>query len=62
MPDENAAKRWDCTVLPDVIDAADEDAARVEFIQALVEDPSLIRVHPHLDADLYISTHDDFDV
>ena len=49
----SAARRWDCVVLPDVIDAMDENEARVEFIQALAEDMSLIRVSEH---------HDDKDV
>lgn len=49
----SAAKRWDCIVLPDVIDADTEDEARAEFIQALVEDGSLIQVSEH---------HDDVDV
>ena len=41
------AEKWDVLVLPVVIDAEDAGEARREFLQALVEDMSLIRVQPH---------------
>lgn len=44
---ESQAVRWDCRVDDDVIDAVDEDHARVTFIQALIADPSLIYVRAH---------------
>ena len=49
MESRSAAKRWDCVVLPDVIDAADEAVARATFIQTLIDDDSLIRVSPHVE-------------
>lgn len=39
-----AATRWHCNVEDDYIHAATEHDARAEFIQALIEDPSLIAV------------------
>lgn len=47
MNSPNAA--WDVLVLPMAFHAESEDEARAEFLQALIEDNSLIRVSPHTD-------------
>lgn len=48
---------WDVLVLPVAIEAATEDEARAEFLQALIEDNSLIRVQPRAE-DIYVEGND----
>lgn len=61
MADQGAQSRdaaWDVLVLPVVIEAPTEEIARIEFIQALAEDMSLIRVQSHAE-DIDVGRGDD---
>ena len=48
-----ATTPYDVVVLPDIVWATDEDAARAEFVRVITDDPNLIRVSLH---------HDDIDI
>lgn len=57
MATEQPSAAWDVLVLPMALRAETEDEARAEFLQALIEDNSLIRVQPHAE-DIYVEGND----